>query len=311
MINVASITQVPKPVGPTVVTIGKFDGIHLGHRALLEKTKAIATEHSLVPSVLTFDRHPGTFLNPEATPLPILGPNQKVQLLDQAGIELLLTIPFDESLASLTAQEFVQRVLVSQLSSKAVVIGEDFRFGVGQQGDAETLSELGKHFGFEVHTVQALEVAGVRVSTTHIRNLLEQGDVSKAASFLGRLHSTEGIVVHGLKNGRKLGYPTANLSRDAEGMLPKDGVYAGWLYSGEDKFMAALSVGTNETVTAVPRVLEAHVLDRDDLDLYDQVVKVEYVDLIRPNLKFSGIDELVIQIGQDVESARAILTRLG
>ena len=264
-----------------------------------------------MPSVLTFDRHPGTFLNPEATPLPILGPNQKVQLLDQAGIELLLTIPFDESLASLTAQEFVQQVLVSQLSSKAVVIGEDFRFGVGQQGDAETLSELGQLFGFEVHTVQALEVAGVRVSTTHIRNLLEQGDVSKAANFLGRLHSTEGIVVHGLKNGRKLGYPTANLSRDAEGMLPKDGVYAGWLYSGEDKFMAALSVGTNETVTAVPRVLEAHVLDRDDLDLYDQVVKVEYVDLIRPNLKFSGIDELVIQIGQDVESARAILTKLG
>jgi riboflavin kinase/FMN adenylyltransferase len=197
------------------------------------------------------------------------------------------------------------------LSVKAVVVGDDFRFGQGQQGDGQLLWSLGQEHGFEVHLVPAVELEGVRVSTTHVRGLLEKGDVNQAATFLGRDHSTVGIVVHGLKNGRKLGYPTANLSREAEGMLPKDGVYAGWLYAGDEKFMAALSVGTNESVTAVPRVLEAHVLDRDDLDLYDQVVKIEYVDLIRPNLKISGIDELVTQIGLDVESARAILTKLG
>ena len=311
MIDVARIDLVPQQIGSTVLTIGKFDGIHLGHQALLSKTLELSEELGLVPTVLTFDRHPGSYLNPDAYPLPIIGKSQKAGLLELAGIELLVTIPFDESLASLTANDFVKEILVTGLSVKAVVVGDDFRFGQGQQGDGQLLWSLGQEHGFEVHLVPAVEVDGVRVSTTHVRGLLEKGDVKQAATFLGREHSTVGMVVHGLKNGRKLGYPTANLSREAEGMLPKDGVYAGWLYAGDEKFMAALSVGTNESVTAVPRVLEAHVLDRDDLDLYDQVVKVEYVDLIRPNLKFSGIDELVTQIGLDVESARAILTRLG
>ena len=311
MIDVARIDLVPKETGSTVLTIGKFDGIHLGHQALLSKTLELSEELGLVPTVLTFDRHPGSYLNPDAYPLPIIGKSQKAELLELAGIELLVTIPFDESLASSTANDFVKEILVTGLSVKAVVVGDDFRFGQGQQGDGQLLWSLGQEHGFEVHLVPAVELDGVRVSTTHVRGLLEKGDVNQAATFLGRDHSTVGIVVHGLKNGRKLGYPTANLSREAEGMLPKDGVYAGWLYAGHEKFMAALSVGTNESVTAVPRVLEAHVLDRDDLDLYDQVVKVEYVDLIRPNLKFSGIDELVTQIGLDVESARAILTKLG
>lgn len=311
MIDVASIDLVPPQTGPTVVTIGKFDGIHLGHQALLKKTLTLAEELELVPTVLTFDRHPGSYLNPEAYPLPIIGKSQKAELLEQAGIQLLVTIPFDETLASLTANDFVKEILVSGLDVKAVVVGDDFRFGHGQQGDGQLLWSLGQEHGFEVHLVPAVEVDGVRVSTTHVRGLLERGDVKLAATFFGRDHSTVGIVEHGLKNGRKLGYPTANISRDAEGMLPRDGVYSGWLYAGEEKFMAALSVGTNESVTAVPRILEAHVLDRDDLDLYDQVVKIEYVDLIRPNLKFSGIDDLVTQIGLDVESVRTSLSKLG
>jgi len=297
--------------GETAVSIGKFDAIHLGHKKIINRLVEVSKVEGLTSVVLTFDRHPNHLLNPESTPVPVIGKTQKLEELEHLGVDHLVTLEFDAEVAKLTPVEFVQEVLLSSLHAKYVVVGSDFRFGSGAEGDVSALREFGEQFGFEVEVVEKLKSEGLDISTSGIRNALLEGQVALAGELLGRNHSTVGIVVHGLKNGRKLGYPTANLSRDAEGMLPKDGVYAGWLYSGEDKFMAALSVGTNETVTAVPRVLEAHVLDRDDLDLYDQVVKVEYVDLIRPNLKFSGIDELVFQIGQDVESARTILTKLG
>ncbi len=298
-------------VQETAVSIGKFDAIHLGHREIINKLVQLSRGNALASVVLTFDRHPNHLLNPESTPTPVIGAQQKREELELLGVEHLVTLEFDSGIAKLTPVEFVQEVLLSSLHAKYVVVGSDFRFGSGAEGDVSALKEFGQQFGFEVEVMEKLKSKGLEISTSAIRNALLQGQVAEAAELLGRNHSTVGIVVHGLKNGRKLGYPTANIARDAEGMLPKDGVYAGWLYAGENKYMAAISVGTNESVTAVPRVLEAHVLDRDDLDLYDQVVKVEYVDLIRPNLKFSGIDELVTQIGLDVESARSILTNLG
>jgi len=307
VISVGGLNLLPQELGSTVVTIGKFDGIHLGHQALLQATLAIAEELLLVPTVVTFDRHPGSYLSPDAYPLPIIGPTQKNELLDQAGIELLITLPFDEALASLSADEFVQQILLTALSAKAVVVGDDFRFGSGQQGNVEALRQLGLLHGFLVHTVPAVEVDGVRVATTHIRNLLEKGDVKHAERFLGRLHATRGEVEHGLKIGRELGFPTANISRLAEGFLPLDGVYAGWLHTKSERYPAALSIGINETISAVPRLLEVHALDRRDLDLYDQQVNVEYVDFIRPSFKFSGVEELISSINADLVKIRLIL----
>jgi len=298
-------------IGETAVSIGKFDAIHLGHKTIIKRLVEVSKVQGLTSVVVTFDRHPNHLLNPESTPVPVIGKTQKLEELDHLGVDHLVTLEFGAGIAKLTPVEFVQEVLLSSLHAKYVVVGSDFRFGSGAEGDVSALKEFGEQFGFEVEVVEKLKSEGTEISTSAIRSALLDGQVAQAGELLGRNHSTVGIVVHGLKNGRKLGYPTANISRDAEGMLPKDGVYAGWHYAGEVKFMAALSVGTNESVTAVPRVLEAHVLDRDDLDLYDQVVKVEYVALIRPNLKFSGLDELVTQIGLDVESARAILTNLG
>jgi riboflavin kinase/FMN adenylyltransferase len=295
-------------LGSVAVTIGKFDGIHLGHQALLAETLALAEDHLLVPAVITFDRHPGSVLNPAGEVSPLIGPTQKNELLAEAGIEVVLTLPFDEALAKFSPKQFVEEILVSGLSAKAVVVGSDFRFGAGQSGDIETLRALGAELGFVVKVVESVEVDGKRVSTTLIRELLSQGQVKEAAKLLGRLHTTRGEVEHGLKIGRELGFPTANISRQAEGFLPKDGVYAGWLYDAHgERYPAALSIGTNETITEVPRLLEVHVLDRKDLDLYFQVVNIEYVDFIRPSLKFAGVEELISSINADLDKIRVIL----
>jgi riboflavin kinase/FMN adenylyltransferase len=308
LISVVSIDLVPAELGATVVTIGKFDGIHLGHQALIAETVNLSEEHMLVPALVTFDKHPGSYLNPKTSPFALIGPIQKAELLEESGIELLVTLPFDEALAGLSAREFVEQILVLGLRAKAVVVGEDFKFGSGQEGDVKTLSDLSKELGFTVLVVPSVEIDGVRVSTTHIRNLLEAGDVKTAAKFLGRLHCTRGEVEHGLKIGREIGFPTANISRDAEGFLPKDGVYAGWLFDAHGEgYPAALSIGINETISEVPRLLEVHVLDRKDLDFYFQIVNIEYVDFIRPALKFAGVEELIVSINADLEKIRVIL----
>jgi riboflavin kinase/FMN adenylyltransferase len=302
------VNSLEPDLASVAVTIGKFDGIHLGHQALLAETLALAEEHMLVPAVITFDRHPGSVLNPAGEVAPLIGPTQKNELLAEAGIEVVLTLPFDEALAKLSPKQFVEEILVTGLSAKGVVVGSDFRFGAGQSGDIETLRELGAELGFVVKVVESVDVDGKRVSTTLIRELLSQGQVKEAAKLLGRLHTTRGEVEHGLKIGRELGFPTANISRQAEGLLPRDGVYAGWLYDAHgERYPAALSIGTNETITEVPRLLEVHVLDRKDLDLYFQVVNIEYVDYIRPALKFAGVEELIVSINADLEKIRVIL----
>jgi riboflavin kinase/FMN adenylyltransferase len=302
------VSLLPNDLGPVAVTIGKFDGIHLGHQALLAETLSLAEDHLLVPAVITFDRHPGVVLNPAGEVAPLFCPTQKNELLEEAGIGVVITLPFDEALAQLSAKQFVEEVLVKGLSAKAVVVGSDFRFGAGQSGDIETLRELGAELGFLVKVVESVEVDGRRVSTTLIRELLSQGQVKEAAKLLGRLHSTRGEVEHGLKIGRELGFPTANISRQAEGFLPIDGVYAGWLHDAHgERYPAALSIGTNETITEVPRLLEVHVLDRKDLDLYFQIVNIEYVDFIRPALKFTGVEELIVSINADLDKIRVIL----
>lgn len=308
MIAINSVEDLPAEFGSSVVTIGKFDGIHLGHQALLTETVTIAEEQLLVPIVITFDRHPGSILNPLSEPRSLIGTNQKHELLAESGIEVVLTLTFDETLATLSAREFVEQILVHGLSTKAVVVGADFKFGANQSGDIDTLRELGAELGFMVKVVESVELDGVRVSTTLIRNLLEQGNVRESAKLLGRPHATRGEVEHGLKIGREIGFPTANISRTAEGILPKDGVYAGWLYDSQgQKYPAALSIGINETISEVPRLLEVHVLDRKDLDFYYQIVNVEYVDFIRPALKFAGVEELITSIKADLVKIRVIL----
>jgi riboflavin kinase/FMN adenylyltransferase len=302
-----SLSEVPADFAETAVTIGKFDGIHLGHQALLSRVTNLAEEHMLAAVVLTFDRHPDALLNPAECKLPLIGPTQKQRLLSESGIDATLTLEFDQALANMSPEEFVEAILVKTLRAKAVVVGEGFRFGAKGAGDVAKLRELGQQFGFQVIELAQVSLGGEVVSTTKIRNLLDEGKVVAAAALLGRDHTTLGVIEHGLKIGRTIGFPTANMSRDCEGYLPLDGVYAGWLYADGNKYPAAHSVGVNETFQAVPRLVESFVLDETDLNLYDKTVTLEYVEFIRPAAKFNGVEALVAEINRDIAKIRIAL----
>jgi riboflavin kinase/FMN adenylyltransferase len=296
-----------RELGPTAVTIGKFDGIHRGHQALIAELRASGAKHDLNTVLVTFDRHPDALLNPTNLKWPLIGPEQKASLVAATGVDAMVTLTFDEKFANQNANDFVTEVLVEALKAKVVIVGEDFRFGAGGAGDVELLHELGQLFGFEVRVIASATENGVKVSTSAIREFLDRGDVVSASRLLGRIHTTVGVVEHGLKIGRTIGFPTANMSRDAEGYLPLDGVYAGWLVADGVRYPAAHSVGINETFQAVPRLVESHVLERKDLDLYDKVVTLEYIDFIRPPAKFDGVEALVDEINRDLDKIRHIL----
>lgn len=299
--------EVPADWLPTVVAIGKFDGVHLGHQALLHELVDSAEDQSLTPVVLTFDRNPLAVLDPERCPAAINGPNQRDQLLARHGVAATLELPFTRELSELPAEQFIQQILIDALDVRTVVVGEGFRFGSKGLGDVDLLRTIGSKAGFRIKVVPAISLSGVRVSSSRVRELLSVGNVSAAATLLGRNHETTGVVEHGRKLGRTIGFPTANLSRDSEGMLPADGVYAGWLIVDGERFPAAHSVGTNDSVGEVPRLVESHVIGRQDLDFYDRLATVEYLDRIRGWDKFDSMDALVEQIAADVSAANLIL----
>lgn len=307
MLNLSSLAELPADFADTAVTIGKFDGIHLGHQALIARAVELAEEHLLASVVLTFDRHPDALLNPEQCKLPLIGPAQKAILIAEQGVDATVTLDFDEALAAMSPAEFAKVILVDALKAKVVVVGEGFRFGNRGSGTVETLRELGQVHGFRVSVLPVVSIGGEVVSTTRIRELLDMGKVVAASALLGRNHITTGAIEHGLKIGRTIGFPTANMSRDCEGYLPLDGVYAGWLYVDDQKLPAAHSVGTNETFQAVPRLVESFVIDRTGLDLYDKTVTLEYVEFIRPAAKFDGVDSLVAEINRDIVKIREVL----
>lgn len=311
--------EVPAGFGPSVVAIGKFDGVHTGHRAVIDRARVDAATGGARVVAVTFDRNPLALLRPEICPDNLIGVHQKLQLLAETGIDATLLLRFDRELADLPAREFVEHVLVGALGVRTVLVGRDFRFGRGGAGNPELLADLGREFGFTVDVVDDVRAidAGRRVSSTWIRELLAEGDVETAAKLLGRVPSVWGEVVHGLKRGRELGFPTANLSSECEGFVPADGVYAGWLIDEGSpdglrrgiRYPAAISIGTNPTFDDVPvRQVEAYVLDETDLDLYGHRVEIQFASRIRGMVAFDGIDALVRQMTDDVAQVRTALS---
>lgn len=307
MKSFTSLDQISKTLTASAVTVGKFDGIHLGHQKLIGALRSAAKEHDLATVVVTFDRHPDVLLNPDNSKLPIIGPKLKESLIADTGVEKLLTLPFDQELANLLPEQFVKQILVDGLKAKIVLVGEDFRFGHRGSGDVHLLRDLGQQLGFEVRVISSAEIDGQKISTSKIREYLDEGNVVAASEMLGRVHASVGMIEHGLKIGRSIGFPTANMARDCEGYLPLDGVYAGWLCVDGQRHAAAHSVGINETFQAVPRLVESHVLDRNDIDLYDKVVTLEFIDFIRPAAKFNGVEDLVEEINRDLVKVRKVL----
>lgn len=304
--------DVPADFGPSVVAIGKFDGVHVGHRAVLERLKADAAAAGARSVAVTFDRNPLEVLRPELCPENVVATDRKLELLGELDLDATLLLTFDRALASLEAEDFVRTILVDALHVVTVLVGRDFRFGRGGAGNPELLRELGPVHGFTVDVVDDVHPAGAdrRVSSTWVRELLAAGDVVEAAKVLGRPVTVSGEVVHGLKRGRELGFPTANLSEVIDALAPADGIYAGWLDDHDTgiRHPAAISVGTNPTFDDVDRrQVEAHVLDESGLDLYGHHVTVEFTDHLRGMVAFEGMDALIAQIAADVTEARGRL----
>ena len=309
MITFPSPADVPADFGPSAVTIGKFDGVHAGHRAVITTLRRSAEAQGLRSVVVTFDRHPLALLAPEKCPPALVGPEQKLDLLEGTGVDAALVLTFDRELSLQSPEDFVTTILVDALRARLVLVGSDFRFGHRGAGDVALLSELGRVHGFAVEIVDdVMPRDGRRVSSTWIRELLSEGRVSEAAVLLGHAPAVRGMVVHGAKRGRELGYPTANLSPDSDGLIPEDGVYAGWLQVARARYPAAISVGNNPTFDGVAqKQVEAYVLDKE-IDLYDQVVEVQFVERIRGMVAFTGIEPLIVQMGDDVERVRQLLS---
>ncbi|WP_353950533.1 bifunctional riboflavin kinase/FAD synthetase [Knoellia sp. S7-12] len=309
--------ETPDELAPCVVTLGNFDGVHRGHKAVLSRLIEIGRERGLPAVAVTFDPHPLAVLHPDRAPEIITPSSVRDDLLETTGLSGLLVLEFTKDFAQQSPEEFVKSTFVDGLQAKVVVVGVDTRFGYKNSGDVATLLELGRAHGFDVIALEDVG-EGERWSSTSVRNALAEGDVAAAARVLGRPHRVVGTVVHGHHRGREMGYPTANLSPDSAGLVPAEGVYAGWLTrldleAGEpDRTMpSAISIGTNPTFDTMDRrTVEAYVLDRDDLDLYDERVVVEFVEHIRPTLRFDSIDDLLVAMSKDVEQCRAVLTQI-
>ncbi len=308
MLRWNSVTEVPAEWGPSAVTIGKFDGVHLGHVEILRQLSEVSSQRGLAPTVVTFDRHPASLLAPDQRPADIVSTNERLDLIEAQGVEASLVLAFDSALAGLTPRQFVTDILLGALHAQVVLVGHDFRFGDHASGDVDTLQELAAELGFDVVLIDDVApVDGVRVSSSLIRELMATGDIAAVSKLLGRLPRVSGEVVHGHKRGRELGFPTANLSQDATGLVPGDGVYAGWFLDAGQRYAAAISVGTNPTFESInKRTVEAFLLDQN-LDLYGHHVTIEFAAHIRGMVAFTGIDPLIEQMHDDVRLTRTIL----
>jgi len=308
VLTFSSAGAIPADFGPSAVTIGKFDGVHSGHRAVLRRLLDVAAERGLSSGVVTFDRNPLSLLAPEKCPAPLVSNAQKLQMLAATGVDATLMLSFDRELSQLSPEDFVDIILVRGLAAKVVLVGGDFRFGAKGAGNVALLRELGETMGFEVLVIGDVTPDGQRrASSTWIRELLAQGRVVEAAGLLGALPVIRAVVVHGEQRGRALGYPTANLSSEIEGYIPADGVYAAWLTVEGTRYPAAVSIGNNPTFDGVPdKQVEAHVID-ETLDLYGSTVELAFVEYIRGMRKFSDTQALAEQMGLDERWIRDIL----
>ena len=303
-----ALEEVPENFGPSAVTIGKFDGVHIGHVEIIRQLDDIAQTRGLTATVVTFDRHPAALFRPEAKPVEITGMTRRIELIEQAGVHSNLVLPFTHELAALSPRDFVTKILVQALHAQVVLVGHDFRFGAHAEGDVDRLRALGLEFGFDVILIEDVSsVNGMRVSSSAIRVLMGEGDVESASALLGRMPAVRGAIVHGAKRGRELGYPTANLSQETTGLIPADGVYAGWLTDNGTRYPAAISVGSNPTFEGIHlRTVESFLLDVS-LDLYGHVVVVEFASRLRGMVAFDGIEALMEQMASDVQDVRKVL----
>ena len=287
-----------------VVVIGVFDGVHKGHQQLLNRAKEIADGRTIV--ALTFDPHPTTVFAPDKAPTMLTTLADRVELLKIHNADQVAVMKFNEKFAAMSPEDFVSTVLVNQLHASTVIVGKNFTYGHKAAGNVDTLIKSGLAHNFTVDAQELKEDSSV-ISSSRIRALVVEGKVEEARALLSRPHRLDGVVVHGEKRGREIGYPTANLGKIEGQTIPADGVYAGWLTVGINFWPAAISIGTNPTFEGERgRQVEAYALDQEGLDLYDKNASIEFGWYLRPTLKFDGLDELLVQMKLDCDKAREL-----
>jgi riboflavin kinase/FMN adenylyltransferase len=283
-----------------VVVIGVFDGVHKGHQSILDRAKEIADGRKII--ALTFDPHPTTVFAPDRAPTLLTTLADRVVLLKIHGADQVAVMKFDEKFAALTPEDFVNQILIKQLEAGDVIVGENFTYGHKAAGNVQTLKA---HTEFKVHALGLHSDDNEPVSSTRIRTAITKGDVETARLLLSRPHRLDGVVVHGEARGREIGYPTANLGNLDGQTIPADGIYAGWLTVGINRWSAAISIGTNPTFAgARSRQVEAYALDQVALELYDQDATIEFGWHLRETLKFDGLEPLLLQMKKDCDLAR-------
>jgi riboflavin kinase/FMN adenylyltransferase len=288
-----------------VVAIGIFDGVHAGHQQIIATAK-----HQGEVTVMTFDPHPTSVFAPERTPTQLVNIKDRVELLKKAGAVAVDVVTFNKEFSQLSPDQFIEDILIGRFSAEHVVIGENFNFGHKAQGTPKYLTEVGPKYGFGVSIVKLQEDRGSSISSSRIRNLIIDGQIERANELLTRNFYLKGVVIHGEKRGREIGYPTANIGLTPLATIPADGVYAGWLSVGENRWAAAISIGTNPTFPGVRgRQVEAYALDQVGLDLYDQEGKIEFGYRLRDTLKFDGLAPLLEQMKKDCDQARELTSK--
>ena len=289
----------------SVVLIGVFDGVHKGHQLLLNRAKEIAGGRNIV--ALTFDPHPMQVLAPDSAPTLLTTLADRVELLKIHNADQVAVLKFNEKFAAMSPADFVKDVLVGQLSASTIIVGKNFTYGHKAAGNVESLIKDGLSFNFTVDVQDLQSGEGEIISSSRIRNLVSSGQVEEARTLLSRPHRLDGVVVHGEKRGREIGYPTANLGNLEGQTIPSDGVYAGWLTVGINYWPAAISIGTNPTFAGVrARQVEAYALDQEGLDLYDKNASIEFGWRLRDTLKFDGLEPLLVQMKLDCDQARSL-----
>ena len=298
------------PLERTIVTVGVFDGVHLGHQRVLSEAKSLAATTGDPVVVVLFDRHPDTVTHPESAPLLLSDLRQRLELLEECGIDITFVLRFDEERSLEAPAEFVRELLVETLHAGTHISGESHHFGHRASGDVALLNELGAQHGMKVVTVPALTTGdGEPISAKRIRALVLAGDVVGAEALLGRPVELRGVVEHGDARGRTIGFPTANVAVAGDMATPADGVYAGWYERPNgDVHVAAINIGRRPTFYDENglRLVEAHLLDFDG-DLYDERPRVRFSQRLRDEVKFDGLDALVAQLHRDVDATRALL----
>lgn len=282
----------------TVVTIGNFDGIHKGHIKLIKEAVKEAKTKNYKSVVFTFENHPMRYFRADSIK-HIITNEEKVKIFKNLGVDIVFMIPFDEYMTKISATDFVKTILHEKLKCKMVIVGHDFTFARNKEGNASLLESLGKKYNMKVKVIEPIKIKGRRVSSSYIRNLINDGNVSEIKDFLGRNYFLEGEVIHARKIGRTIGFPTANLKAEDKLIIPKNGIYAVKVYIKNKVYYGATNIGYNPTVNGKALSIETNIIDFDE-EIYGEIIKVEFLDRIRDEKKFNSLDELKSQLRKDV-----------